>query len=382
MCIKQRCAVMCVFVVLCGAFAACSGGDEGTGGSSLSSISSGESASNSSTSTSGGDGSSSLSAGNNGSTSNSNASISGTSNSNSSLSVGSNSSSSESTAPEIEGMAWVRPGTFTMGSPAGEVNRDGDETQHEVTLTKGFYMGKYQVTQELYQLVMATNPSSFTTPAESETSTLKRPVERVSWYETLVFCNTLSMLEDRTPVYKINGSTNPASWGAVPTSNDETWNAVEMVSGADGYRLPTEAEWEYACRAGTTTEFNWEGDTINDSQANYDASYEDSYNTVAGTSLSRTTGVGSYTANAWGLYDMHGNVWEWCWDWYAADYGWTTGTATDPEGVESGSTRRVTRGRSRKPLRWDPAHHSSHTSHTNPSTIQTYSHACHITPTH
>jgi formylglycine-generating enzyme required for sulfatase activity len=115
-----------------------------------------------------------------------------------------------------------------------------------------------------------------------------------------------------------------------------------MDTNASGYRLPTEAEWEYACRAGTTTPFNWEAESIDGSQANYNASKIDSYNTAAGTYWGRTTAVDSYAPNAWGIYDMRGNVWEMCWDWYAADYGGLE-NVTDPAGAVSGD-RRVARG--------------------------------------
>jgi formylglycine-generating enzyme required for sulfatase activity len=134
-----------------------------------------------------------------------------------------------------------------------------------------------------------------------------------------------------SPAYRINGNTDPAAWGNVPTSNNATWNAVQIVEGSNGYRLPTEAQWEYACRAGTWSDnysmFNW-GNTINSTRANYNFN------------LDRTTRVGSYAPNAWGLYDMHGNVYEWCWDRYGV---YPKVAQTDPTGPVSGSNR-VTRG--------------------------------------
>ncbi|GHU48919.1 hypothetical protein FACS1894200_06820 [Spirochaetia bacterium] len=206
----------------------------------------------------------------------------------------------------------ISAGTFTMGSPSSEAGRGSNEVQHRVTISKAFYMSKYEVTQREYQEVMGSNPSYFKGD--------KLPVEQVSWYDVIDYCNKRSVKEGLTPAYTRNGD-------AV------TWN-----KGTNGYRLPTEAEWEYACRAGTTTPFST-GNNITTDQANYDGNYP--YNGNAkGTYRQKTWAVGSGTANAWGLYDMHGNVWEWCWDRYGA---YDTANQTDPSSAASRS-RRVYRG--------------------------------------
>ena len=203
----------------------------------------------------------------------------------------------------------IPAGSFVMGSPTSEPARYTDETQHTVTLTKGFCIGKFAVTQGEYLAVMGTNPSYF--PGD-----LSRPVEQVTWYDATNYCAQLTARE--------------RSAGRLPAGYV--------------YRLPTESEWEYACRAGTTTPFHY-GNELRSGMANFYGYYEyrvgnPSYYNALGIYLGRTTSVGSYAPNAWGLYDMHGNVWEWCQDWYGPYPG---GAVSDPQGAPAGSSR-VIRG--------------------------------------
>ena len=227
-------------------------------------------------------------------------------------------------------MVWVPAGTFTMGDPL-----DMAATPHTVRLTKGFYMGKYPVTQEQYEELMGSNPSNFhggagLEPAAGE-SQGRRPVEMVSWYDAIVFCNKLSQREKLTPVYSIKVGTldytDPEVWGKVPTSDNAVWDAVKMNKKASGYRLPTEAEWEYAAKGGKAPpeNFLYSGSNIPDDVAWYDT-----------ISASRTHEVGIKAANALGLQDMSGNVMEWCWDWYDV---YTGGAEIDPMGASSGADR-------------------------------------------
>jgi formylglycine-generating enzyme required for sulfatase activity len=204
-------------------------------------------------------------------------------------------------APNVPSdMVLIQGGTFRMGSPESEANRRGNEFRHQVTVSS-FYMGKYEVTQIEYAALMGKYPSA------SEGDNL--PVEQVTWYDAVNYCNARSQKEGLTPAYTVSG-------------NNVTWNR-----NANGYRLPTEAEWEYACRAGTTTPYS-SGSSV------------DSVGWYTNNSGRKTHPVGTKEANAWGLYDMHGNVWEWCWDWYG-DY--IREVQTDPLGASLGSDR-VLRG--------------------------------------
>lgn len=212
-------------------------------------------------------------------------------------------------------LVLIKGGTFTMGSPAGEAWRKKDETQHRVML-RDFYIGRHEVTQEQYKELMGSEPGMF------KGSNL--PVENVTWFEAAQYCNALSKKEGLTPAYAVSGS------GDTMTA---TWDR-----NANGYRLPTEAEWEYAARAGTGGPFNT-GGNITPDQANYYSTYpyEDG---PRGLYRERTVPVGSFQPNAWGLYDMHGNVWEWCWDRYGA---YPSEEQTCPAGPSEGAFR-VNRG--------------------------------------
>ena len=199
-----------------------------------------------------------------------------------------------------------------------------------ITIRPALWACDHEVTQAEYQSVMGSNPSYFTNnPAEGETRE-NRPVENVSWYDCLVYCNKRSMSEGLTPCYTIGGKTNPSEWGAVPITSNATWDEVKCNFDANGYRLPTEAEWEYLARGGNLTDEGQTAYSGSDTIENV-AWYSDN-------SGNKTHEVKKKAKNALDLYDMSGNVWEWCWDWYGS-----ISSGTPSVGASSGS-RRVLRG--------------------------------------
>ena len=207
--------------------------------------------------------------------------------------------------PELDlSMLWVDAGHFTMGSPPAEEGRDEDESERRVRLTKGFWLGKYEVTQGQWEILLERTGGS------QRKSDRWLPVAYVSWHQAMGFCERLTMrerLEKRIP----EGCT---------------------------FTLPTEAQWEFACRAVSDTPFAY-GRQLSSRKANFDGNFP--YGTApTGRFLGRVAPVGSYPHNPWGFYDMHGNVWEWCYDRYGV---YSDGPIDDPAGSESGPNR-VVRG--------------------------------------
>ncbi len=223
------------------------------------------------------------------------------------------------TIPDLSlGMIWVEPGTFDMGSPTSEAGRGDNETQHQVTLTKGFFLGKYEVTQAQYEKVITGNVHGLSATPSRYVGNPNRPVEQVSWNDIQIFLTRLNAQQS---------GNIPAGWA---------------------YVLPTEAQWEYACRAGTTTTFSV-SNSLTSKQANFDGKYPYG-GAETSTSIDQTIDVGSYSANPWGFHDMHGNVWEWTNDLYSNFSFVSIVDPTGPASYESadysisGNTSRMLRG--------------------------------------
>lgn len=226
-------------------------------------------------------------------------------------------------------MVLVPGGVFTMGDTRGN-GFENDLPTHSVTVDS-YYIDKCEVTQKEWNAVMGSwDKDMYDDDVLGYGDNF--PVFYSSWYAILKFCNLRSINDGLTPVYTVFGSTNPYDWGSVPDDRDDSWDDAICDRNANGYRLPTEAEWEYAARGATNT-------------PDYLYSGSDDINAVAwyeSNSDNAPHPVGTKTSNSIGIFDMSGNVWEWVWDWYEDDY-YTVSPSINPTGPMSGSGR-VIRG--------------------------------------
>ena len=229
-----------------------------------------------------------------------------------------------------EGYNLIKPGTFIMGSPENERGRYSDEVQHQVTITRPFYMKITPVTQVEWHAVMGNNPSGFHYHGDNS------PVEHISWYDAIEYCNALSRKQGLEECYELSGC------NGIIGKDFECLSVIFKGLSCNGYRLPTEAEWEYAARAGSNTALyrSPENDgTISQTECDSIDPNLDKIAWYCG-NTSRTHPVGSKAPNAFELYDMLGNVYEWCNDWYGM---YPTNATDDPIGPESGDNK-VVRG--------------------------------------
>jgi formylglycine-generating enzyme required for sulfatase activity len=214
-------------------------------------------------------------------------------------------------------MVVVPPRSFVMGSPEDEDDRESDEAQHEVTLTRAYAIATTAVTHALYESVTGTNPSAFTKGPDAA----RRPVEHVSWFDAVRFCNALSERAKLRPAYVIGAGEEPS---------------VEIIPGAEGFRLPTEVEWECAARSGGDAYVYAGSDDVDAVAWHSDAVYDADDVRIHPPTCTAAQPVATRAPTRWGLYDVSGNVWEWCQDWSDR---YPTAGVTDPDGPADGFNR-------------------------------------------
>ena len=234
-------------------------------------------------------------------------------------------------------MVFIESGSYIMGCSTPHTTCNSNEQPPHIVYLNDYFIGEYEVTQSLWEMVMDENPSL------NQSCGDECPVELISWYSALVFCNKLSVLENLQPVYTILGQSDPDLWGPIPNDeNDPTWDAVFLDPCSNGYRLPTEAEWEYAARGGKYDDgFLFSGSNNILDVGWFGINSGDSSNIC-----------GSLDSNQLGIYDMSGNVFEWCWDWYQFDY-YEMSAQYLPQGPVMG-LKRTLRGGSFNFLQWSP----------------------------